>query len=87
MTNGQSQPYHLDESTFIFRDIRIDFSFLFLFSMKFMSANRIAPDGTPRFAVSHLGLFCLPVSQEKDARLIWVNALHAGQFSMIFIIC
>ena len=38
-----------------------------------MSANRIAPDGMPRFASSYLGLFCLPVSHKKDARLIWVN--------------
>ena len=41
--------------------------------MKIMKANRIAPDGTPRFAASHLGLFCLPMSHKKDARLIWVN--------------
>ena len=41
--------------------------------MKIMSANRIAPDGTPRFAASHLGLFYLPMSHKKDARLIWVN--------------
>ena len=71
--NGFFHPYHLDESTFIFRDIRSDFSFLFHFSMKIMSANRIAPDGTPRFSASHLGLFCLPMSHKKDARLIWVN--------------
>ena len=44
--------------------------------MKFMSANRIAPDGTGRFAASHLGLFCLPMSYKKDALLIWVNRLH-----------
>ena len=43
--------------------------------MKFMKANRIAPDGTPRFAASHLGLFCLPMSHKKDARFIWVNLL------------
>ena len=36
MTNGFSHPYHLDESTFIFRGIRSIFSFLFHFSMKFM---------------------------------------------------
>ena len=24
--------------------------------------NRIAPDGTPRSAASHLGLYCLPMS-------------------------
>ena len=38
-----------------------------------MTANRIAPDGTPHFAVSHLGLFCLPMSNKKDARLIWAK--------------
>ena len=75
MKNGLSHPYHLDESTFIFRGIRSNFSFLFNLSMKFMPANRIAPDGTPHFAMSHLGLFCLPMSHKKDARLIWVKLL------------
>ena len=65
MTNGLS----LDESIFIFRGIRNNFSFLFHFSMKIMSANRKAPDGTPHFAASHLGLFFLPVSYKKNARL------------------
>ena len=46
---------------------------IFHFSMKIKIANRIAPDGTPRFAASHLGLFCLPMSHQKDARLIWVK--------------
>ena len=41
--------------------------------MKFLLANRLAPDGTPHFATSHLGLFCFPMSHKKDARLIWVN--------------
>ena len=41
--------------------------------MKFMSANRIAPDGRPRSVASHLGIFCLPMSHKKDARLIWVK--------------
>ena len=45
------------------------FYFLSNFSMKFLCANRIAPDGTPRFAASHLGLFCLPMSHKRDARL------------------
>ena len=68
VTNGLSHRYHLDESIFIFRGIRsiVFFSFLFHFSMKIMSANRIAPDdGTPRFAASYLGLFCLPISPIK----------------------
>ena len=59
----------MGEPSFIFRGIGSNFSILFHFSMKNMSANRIAPDGTPRF---HLGLFCLPMSHKKDARLIWV---------------
>ena len=58
--------YHLDESTFIFRGIRSNFSFLFHFSMKIKTANRIAPDRTPRFVASHLGLFCLPMSNKKE---------------------
>ena len=41
--------------------------------MKIMRTNRIAPDGMPRFTASHLGLFCLPMSNKKDARLIWVK--------------
>ena len=73
VTNGFSHPYHFDESIFILRGISCNFSFLFYFSMKFMSANRIAPAGTPRFVASHLVLFCLPMSNKKDVRLIWVN--------------
>ena len=41
--------------------------------MKFMLANRIVLDGTPRFEASHLGLFCLPMSHKKDPRLIRLN--------------
>ena len=73
MTNGLSHPYHLDESIFIFRGIRSNFSFLFHFSMKFLLANRIAQDGMQRFAASHLVLFCLPMSHKRDARLILVK--------------
>ena len=66
--NGLSHPYQLDEFTFLLRGIRSDVSFLFHFLMTIMLANRIAPDGTPPFAASHLGLFCLPMSHKKDAR-------------------
>ena len=72
VTNGLSNHYHLDESTSIHRDIRSNFLFLFHFS----SANRIAPDVTPPKApkaASHLGLFCLPMSHKKGARLLWVK--------------
>ena len=69
LTNEFSHHYQLGESTFIFRGVRSEFSFLSHFSMKFLCANRIAPDGTPRSAASHLGLFCLPMSHKRDARL------------------
>ena len=36
LTNGLSQCYHLEESTFILRDIRSEFDFLFHFSMNFL---------------------------------------------------
>ena len=73
MMNRISHHYHLGQSTSIIRDTRSDFEFLFLFSMKFLLANRKAPDGTPRSAASHLELFCLPMSHKKDARLILVK--------------
>ena len=57
MTNGLSQSFTLDESIFILGESGEKFHFLFYFSMKIKKANRIAPDGTPRFAVSHLGLY------------------------------
>ena len=57
------------ESTFIFRGSGSDFSFSLIFSMKIKKVNRIVPDGTPRFAASHLGLFCLPMSHKKDDML------------------
>ena len=62
---------------------RSDFSFLFHFSMKFISANRIVPDGSgpPCLVASHLGLFCLAMSHKKDARLIWVN--HVRRFATV----
>ena len=71
MTNGLSHPYQLDESTFCFREYFFFISISVL--MKFMSANRITPDGTPHLAASHPGLFCLPMSHKKDVRLIWVS--------------
>ena len=42
---------------------------MFFSHFSMLCANRIAPDGTPRSAASHLGLCCLPMSHKKDARL------------------
>ena len=30
----------------------------------------------PIYAVSDFGLFCLPMSHKKDAKLIWVNQIR-----------
>ena len=73
MKNGLSHHYQLDESTFIFRGVRSDFTFLSHFSMKFLCANRIAPDGTPRSAASHLGLCFLPIFQYRMPGLCKLN--------------
>ena len=31
------------------------------------------PDQSPHFAVSNLGLLCLPMSNKKDVKSIWVG--------------
>ena len=69
LTNGFSHHYQLGLPTFMFRGVRSDYEFLSRFLMKFLQANRIAPDGTPRSAASHLGLCCLHMSHQRDARL------------------
>ena len=67
------------------RALGVVFLFYISFSMKFMKANRIAPEGTPRFAASHLGLFCLSMSIKKDARL-WVKLERSFDSDFLFYI-
>ena len=82
MTNGFSHPYHLGESTFIFRGVRSDLELLFHFSMKILQANRIAPDGTPHSAASHLGLFDLPMSHKRMPGLYeLINEMHHSRLA------
>ena len=52
VTDGLSHPYHLGEPTSIsIGASEVIFQLYFiLFSMKFVLANRVAPDGRPRFA-------------------------------------
>ena len=57
-----SHPYHLDEPTFIYICIS--------FFDEIQVSKQNGQDGTQRFAASHLGLFCLPMSNKKDDRLI-----------------
>ena len=62
---GISRSYQLDQSISV---LRVDgWYFSFLFKFKSTSGN---PDQPPHFAVSDLGLYCLPVSHKKDPRLI-----------------
>ena len=68
-----SHHYQLDESIFNFRVVGWYFSFLLKSEKKLLFANSGEPDQTPRFAASDLVLHCLPMSHEKDARLIWVD--------------
>ena len=68
LTNGFAHHYQLDESTFNFRGFRGDFYFLSHFLMKFLCANRIAPDVTPRCGVtSGAILFAFVPKKERQA--------------------
>ena len=46
-----------------------------------MSANRIAPDGMPRFAASHLGLLCLPMSHKRTPGLYALISTHVNRLN------
>ena len=76
MKNGFAHHYHLGESTVILGASGVILNFFyFFFFMKFLEANRVAPDGMPCTVVSvvlHLGLYCLPLSLKKDARPILI---------------
>ena len=39
----------------------------------------------PRFAASHLGLFCLLMSHKKDALLIWINISTINSLIMVLL--
>ena len=68
LTNGFSHHYHLGESTFIVGGVMSDFYFLTHFSMKFLQAYRIAPDGT-----------ILAHQTEIATLFAWVIKLHLTQ--------
>ena len=63
ISNNMCQPrrhYRLGESTFIIGASGVNFNF-YVFSMKFVLANRFPTHWTPQSVVSHLGLSCLPI--------------------------
>ena len=49
------------------------FPFLFKFEKKLLYANRGEPDQMSHFAASDLVLHCLPMSHNKDNRLIGLS--------------
>ena len=49
--------------------------FIFILFQIFPLANSEDPYQTLRSAASDLGLHCLPMSQKRDARLIWVKEI------------
>ena len=49
---------------------------IFYFSIKFIKANRIAPDGTPRRTESsNMGLFCFICSIKRTPRLYGLTSI------------
>ena len=73
MMNGLSHHYQLGESTVIWGESGVILNFYFIFRC----ASRITPDGMPRFA--HLGLYFLPLSYKRDARLKRVKLLTSSE--------
>ena len=54
--------------------------------MKIKMANRIALDGTPRFAASHLGLFCLPRCPiKRTSGLYGLKTIFGDQYNVYLI--
>ena len=47
-----------------------------------MSAKRIAPDGTPRSAASHLRLFCFPMSHKRTPGLYGLKTFKTRLFDI-----
>ena len=74
-TNGHFHPYHLDESTFIKGSSGASFRFYLIFRRNPCKQIEKPQMVTPRFAASHMGLFCLPMPHKKDDRLIWVKTI------------
>ena len=67
--------------TSIFKGVTSEFKFSYKFLMKILLANRIAPDGMPRCAASHLGLYCLPMSQKRAPGLSELKFHYKSFFS------
>ena len=76
----------MDESTFIFSGSgSVFFIFILLFHENHVSKQNSPLWYSPqRFAASHHGPFCLPMSHKKDTMLILVKV---SKYSFIIVIC
>ena len=69
VTNGASHPYHLDDSIFNYRGIKLHISFYYLLRCK-------SNEGDDVFVASHLVLFSVfffLCTVNRHARLIWAK--------------
>ena len=66
MTHESTHHYNLCESIAILMGTRSDFEFLSIFfGDLFFLSKQNSPRWDAAFAVSHLGLYCLPMSHKK----------------------
>ena len=75
MPNGISHSCQLKMSILNFRGVSLYFFQILLELFNILLANSEDPDQTPHYAVSDMGLHCLPMSHKKDARHIWVKCM------------
>ena len=80
LPSGLVHPYKLDKSISNFRGLWCTNSFLFYYEKIFLLANSEDPYQMLRSAASDLGLHCLPMSQKRYARLIWVKQYLVKMF-------
>ena len=73
VTSGLPHPYHLDESTFIFRGVRSSFSFFVSFFDEINVRKQKSPIWGTAFCSVISGAILFAYVVKKGARLIWVN--------------
>ena len=77
LMNGFSHSYHLSQATFVFRGLKNDFYFLSHFSLKFLFANRIAPDGMPGHIWGYAVCLC-PTKRMPGLNELIIFRFHIG---------
>ena len=73
LPNGLCHPYELDKCISNFRSVWCTFFISIIFRIKILISKQCRPEQMPHSEASELGLHHLPMSQKRDARLIWVK--------------